>query len=169
MVIRAANTDDNNKLVQLASLTPMRGTISICIQRKPDFFSLLNKKGEPHVIVAEEDNMIVGCVSIVQEEMVLLNQPTSFHYLCDLKVHPGYRSKKIGTKLSKAMHAYLLETGSDLLFSTVADGNQHVMPLFNGKAGIKEVKTVGKFYILQLIPQKHVKLHPGYKLSLIHI
>ncbi len=113
MLIRAANPEDNNKLVELASPTPMRGTISICIQRKPDFFSLLNKKGKPHVIVAEEDDMIVGCVSIVQEEMVLLNQPTSFHYLCDLKVHPEYRSKKIGTKLSKAMCFYFIITISD--------------------------------------------------------
>ncbi len=164
MTIRPADFSDNHKLVELASLTSMPGTISICIQRKPDFYSLLNKKGEPHVIVAEEDDVIVGCVSIVKEEMVLLNQPTNFHYLCDLKVHPEHRSKKIGTRLSKAMHGYLLETGSDLLFSTVADGNQNVMPLFNGKAGIKDVKTVGKFYILQLVPQKHVKLQPAYKI-----
>lgn len=162
--LRTALLSDNKQLVELSKLTPMQGTISICIQREPDFFALLNKKGEPHIIVAEEDNVIVGCVSIVKEEMILLNQPTTFHYLCDLKVHPDYRSKKIGTQLSKAMHQYLIDVGSDYLFSTVADGNQKVMPLFNGKAGIENVHTVGKFYILQLVPQKNVKLNPGYKI-----
>lgn len=135
MTIRTACFIDNDKLVELARLTPMQGTISICIERQPDFFSLLYRKGQPHVLVAEEDNMIVGCVSIVKLEMVLLDRPTTFHYLCDLKVHPKYRSKKVATQLCKAMHEYLIEIGSDLLFSTFADGNQKVIPIMNGKSG----------------------------------
>jgi len=164
MTIRTARLNDNDKLVELARLTPMQGTISICIQRQPDFFSLLHKKGEPHVLVAEEDDMIVGCVSIVKVEMVLLNRPTTFHYLCDLKVHPQYRNKKVATQLCQAMHEYLIEIGGDLLFSTFADGNQKVIPIMNGKSGIKNAQTVGKFHILQLVPQKNAKLNTEYEI-----
>lgn len=164
MIIRVADRTDNEKLVKLAKLTPMQGTISICIEREPDFFSLLNKKGEPHVIVAEEDDIIVGCVSIVKEEMILLNQPTNFNYLCDLKVHPGYRRMKIATKLCKAMHDHLLHTGSDFLFSTFANGNKKVQPIMEGKAGISEVHSAGTFYIIQLVPQKNIKQQSAYQI-----
>ena len=162
MNLRVATPSDNQQLAALSNLTPMDGTISVCIKREPDFFSLLYRLGEPHVIVAEENTIIIGCVSIVKEEMMLMNKPTIFYYLCDLKVHPEHRNKKVGTHLSKAMHAWLLQQDADLLFSTVANENQKVMPLFNGKAGIENVTTAGKFYILQLVPKKNYKVNHAY-------
>ena len=165
MNIRTADLGDNDKLVELARLTPMQGTISICIQRQPDFFSLLNKKGQPYVLVAEEENKIVGCVSIVEVKMVLLGKPTTVHYLCDLKVHPQHRGKKVATKLCGAMHDYLIEIGSDFLFSTFANGNQKVIPIMNGKSGIKNAQPVGRFHILQIVPQKNPKLNTEYKIE----
>lgn len=164
MNIRIATQEDNKQLVSLSSLTPMEGVVSICTQREPDFFSLLYRKGEPHVLVAEDNNKIVGCVSIVKMRMMLLNLSTTFFYLCDLKVHPEYRNKKVGTNLSKAMHEYLKEADADILFSNVADGNFKVMPLFNGKSGIKEVVSIGNFYILQLVPQKKIAPFTGYSI-----
>lgn len=162
MNLRVAISADNQQLVALSDLTPMDGTISVCIKRSPDFFSLLYRIGEPHVIVAEENGVIIGCVSIVKEDMMLMNKPTTFYYLCDLKVHPDHRNKKVGTHLSEAMHAYLLQQDADLLFSTVANENQKVMPLFNGKAGIENVTSAGKFYILQLVPNKNFKANANY-------
>ena len=79
MAIRIAIPGDNKKLVALSKLTPMDGNISICIQRDPDFFSLLKKKGCPQVFIAEENNEIIGCISIVQEEMVIMNRPISLN------------------------------------------------------------------------------------------
>jgi len=154
MVIRIAILGDNTKLVALSKLTPMDGTISICTQREPDFFSLLRKKGSPLVLVAEDNNEIIGCISIVKEEMMLADKATSMYYICDLKVHPDYRQKKIGTLLCEAMHDYLLKTDADLVFCTVADGNEKVMPLVFGKAGIEGGINAGLFHILQLLPKK---------------
>lgn len=164
MVIRIAIPGDNTKLVVLSKMTPMDGTISICTRREPDFFSLLRKKGSPLVLVAEENNEIIGCISIVREEMILMGRPTSMFYICDLKVHPDYRKKKVGTLLCHAMHDYLLKTGADLVFCTVAEGNEKVMPLVFGKAGIEGGINAGPFHILQLLPKK--KFNPGGGMSI---
>jgi GNAT superfamily N-acetyltransferase len=166
MNLRTATLEDNHALAELSRHTPMEGTISVCIQRSPDFFSLLHRMGTPHVIVAEENGIIIGCISIVKEEMILSGKSIPLYYLCDLKVHPDHRSKKVGTKLSMALHEYLKQQNADLLFTTVADNNHKVMPIINGKAGIDGTISAGKFYILQLVPKKKMKSTSDY--SIIH-
>jgi ribosomal protein S18 acetylase RimI-like enzyme len=162
MNLRTATPEDNNALAELSKLTPMEGTISVCIQRSPDFFSLLHRMGTPHVIIAEENDTIIGCISIVKEEIVLQDQSLPLYYLCDLKVHPDHRNRKVGTKLSMALHEYLKEQKADLLFTTVADNNIKVMPIIDGKAGIEGTISAGKFYILQLVPKKKITPTNGY-------
>ena len=153
MIIRTAVQEDSDSLVQLAAVTPMQGTISVCIQRMPDFFLLLKRKGTPFTILAEEDNMIVGCVSVITKKMMIDATPATVQYCCDLKVHPDFRERKVATKLCYAMHDHLQASRPDLVFSTVAEGNKKVMPLFNGKSGLKGVTSTGKFHILQLVPR----------------
>jgi GNAT superfamily N-acetyltransferase len=154
MRIRSALPDDNKQLVALARLTPMRADITICIQRDPDFFSLLSKKGNSEVLVAEEQGIIIGCVSIVKQEMVFRDISIPVHYICDLKVHPDHRGKKVGTMLCHAMKDLLVSWNADLVFCTVADGNQKVMPIVFGKGGIEGGIDMGLFYVLQMVPKK---------------
>ncbi len=165
MTLRSAIASDNEQLVHLTNLTPMQGNISICIKREPDFFALLNKKGKAHVIIAEEDNVIIGCVSIVQEEMILLNKPATFYYLCDLKVHPDHRNKKVATHLCYRMHKYLLDKDADWMLSMVAKGNNKVLPIMYGKAGIEGANSLGVFIIYQLLPKKNIRPAKNYQLS----
>ncbi|MBV9987017.1 MAG: GNAT family N-acetyltransferase [Chitinophagaceae bacterium] len=166
MILRTATPSDNTQLVALARVTPMPGPISICVQREPDFFAALRKRGRAHVIVAETEGIIAGCVSIVEEDMMVLGVQKKVRYLCDLKVHPGMRNRKVGTLLCRAMHSHLLETGADLIVSTVAEANHKVMPLFNGKSGIPGVDTVGKFYIHQLLPSPRFIADPLYTINI---
>lgn len=165
MNIRPAILSDNAQLVALARLTPMPGPVSVCVQREPDFFAALHQRGNPHVIVAEQDGTITGCVSIIEEDMLVSGIRQKVNYLCDLKVHPLWRNRKIGTMLCRAMHAYLLNSGIDLVFSTVAEGNHSVMPLFNWKSGIPNVTTVGKFYIQQVLPSPKFVPDPLYTID----
>lgn len=165
MTFRKAIASDNGQLVALTNATPMQGTISICIKREPDFFALLNKKGKPYVIVAEEDSEIIGCVSIVKEEMILLNKPQVFYYLCDLKVHPDHRNKKIATKLCHQMHNYLLDNDADWMLSLAAKGNNKVMPIMQGKSGIDGSQSLGTFIMYQLLPKKNIGLNKKYRIE----
>ncbi len=162
--LRPAIASDNERLVKLTNLTPMQGTISICIKREPDFFALLNKRGKPHIIIAETDGMIAGSVSIVKEEMILLQQPVTFYYLCDLKVHPDHRNKKVATMLTHEMNNYLQVQNADWLLTIVADGNNRVMPLIKGKAGITSEHSENTFIIQQIFSKK-IKRKDKYKIS----
>ena len=44
--VRDATTVDNDALVALAEACPMRGDITMCVDRAPDFFSLVRLEGE---------------------------------------------------------------------------------------------------------------------------
>ena len=46
MVIRKALNGDSEALIELTRLAPMKGRISLRIDRKPDFFSLLKERGD---------------------------------------------------------------------------------------------------------------------------
>jgi GNAT superfamily N-acetyltransferase len=168
MKIRIALPQDNAQLVALARLTPMRATITICMQRDPDFFSLLYKKGSAEVLVAEEQGQIVGCVSIVREEMILKERPVTVHYACDLKVHPDHRGKKIGTQLSHAMKDYMVSQDADLVFCTVAGGNRKVIPLVFGKGGIEGGRSLGLFYVQQMLPKRNFERPPHLTFGPLH-
>jgi len=150
--IRLTKKSDNDGLLKLTSMTPMNGEISIRIDRQPDFFRLLNRRGQSHVVVAEANGMIVGCISAARVLVHVNGKPTSIHYLGDLKVHPDYRGTGLAARLLKSMHLILLKTDSNLIFCTAAYGNDKVMPFFNGRAGLTKAVPLGIFKVYQILP-----------------
>ncbi len=154
--IRAATQSDNTALVTLASLSPMKGSISLRVERTPDFFALNRERGITEVFVAfnTEDELITGCFSCTKQLCYSLGEPVSVYYLADLKVHPGYVKSRVSYLLVKHMYAYLRSIGADILFCTAVNDNHSVMPFFNGKAGIPLFKRLGIFAIHQLLPRK---------------
>ena len=151
IVIREALSKDNAALLQLTSLTPMKGRISLRIDRNPDFFSLLSKRGESKVLVAERNGTLNGCFSVSNTETLVNGRPEKVYYLADLKIHPLHGGITL-IRLLGAMMDYLKQCGADLLFSTAAFGNEKVMPLFEGRAGFPEFHPTGTFKVYQIIP-----------------
>lgn len=49
--IRVARKEDNEELIQLAKLSPVKGTISLMIDRQPDYFALAEERGESITLV----------------------------------------------------------------------------------------------------------------------
>src|SRR5712675_1161982 len=86
MEIREASTDDNKQLLSLTSQNAMEGTISLRIDRNPDFFSLLRERGSSITYVAEHNHKIIGCFSCSESRVYINRVPTRIHYLSDLKV-----------------------------------------------------------------------------------
>lgn len=156
--IREALSSDNAGLLVLTSLTPMRGRISLRIDRNPDFFSLLQKRGCSKVFIAENEGMIVGCFSASAVETTVNGKREKIFYLADLKVHPVYEGTTLAARLLKRMADYIRTTDADLLFCTAASGNVKVMPLLTGRAGFPVFRYAGTFKVFQLIPfRKDIK------------
>jgi GNAT superfamily N-acetyltransferase len=166
--IRQATRSDNEGLLKLTSMTPMDGEISIRIDRHPDFFTLLDRRGRSHVVVAEANGVIVGCISAARVLVHVNGKPKSVHYLGDLKVHPDYRGTGLAFRLLKSMHLLLLKTDSDLVFLTAAYGNERVMPFFNGRAGLPKAVPLGIFKVYQVLPSPRRRKTSRYAVNPEH-
>src|SRR6185437_3731516 len=79
VTVREARSTDGAALLALARECPMRGDITVCVERDPDFLALDRLLGDPwHVAVAERQSYLHG-------------RPALTMYVGDLKVHPAHR------------------------------------------------------------------------------
>jgi predicted N-acetyltransferase YhbS len=150
--IREAVEGDNEALLALTRSTPMAGSISLRIDRDPDFFALLRLRGEGKVYVAMRGRELVGCISAALRTAYISGVPETVAYVGDMKVHPRFSGTRIALRLIQTLEAHLRSAGIDLCFSVVADGNQRVMPLFEGRLGIPRWASLGRFLVDELIP-----------------
>jgi len=158
MIIRKANDGDSEALIALTSVTPMKGTISLRIDRKPDFFALLKERGEFIVWVATDTSgNVVGSFSAALQNFVLANEISQAYYVGDLKVHPSFTKTTIAYRLVKSMYTYLKQSGADLLLCTAAAANEAVFPFFEGRAGIPSFLLTCTFNIYQLLPKHFLR------------
>jgi hypothetical protein len=150
--LREAVSTDNAGLLDLTSLLPMEGRISIRIDRNPDFFQLLKQRGPGKLFVAENAGKIIGCFSASMMNTFVNGNPDKVHYLADLKIHPSSLGSTLASRLLYEMFDYLRTEKADLFFSTAAFGNEKVMPLFEGRIGLPKFQCIGTFNVYQIIP-----------------
>lgn len=159
ITIRHATQIDSDNLIRLTGLTPMRGQISIRIDRKPDFFLLLKERGEAIVLVAEDQkDHIIGCFTATLNTFFFQQKEESIYYLGDLKIHPGYSGSRVAYLLVKKMHEELNNKQAGWIFGMSAGGNEAVVPFFIGKAGLPPFENIGHFNVYQLLPKKRRRL-----------
>lgn len=150
--IREASEADNQSLLALTRLTPMGGTISLRIDRDPDFFALLRLRGEGKVFVAVRGCEVIACISAALRTAYISGVPETVAYVADMKVHPRFSGTRVLLRLSQALEAHLRSTGIDHAFGVVADGNRRAMPLAEGRLGMPRWDHLGRFLVDQLIP-----------------
>jgi len=152
ILIREATLADNDGLVKLTSLSTMKGDISIRIDRKPDFFKLLELRGPSFVIIAELDNKIIGSCSATAVNVFIQRKQEIIYYIADFRVHPDFRGTTLAIRISKAMFRKLDILNADILFSTAAFGNKDVIPFSKSRALLPKVDEIGTFNVLQIFP-----------------
>jgi predicted N-acetyltransferase YhbS len=158
-IIRDAVPEDSDKLIELTSLAPMKGTIGLKIDRQPDFFRLLHLSESFIMLVAENNQeQMIGCFAATKNKMVIGNEIMEVYYLRDLKIHPDYKGSMLAYSLVKNMYTTLLQKGADILCCTMASGNDAVVPFFKGRAGIPAFAEVAKYNVYQILPSYNAKL-----------
>jgi hypothetical protein len=150
--IREAIEEDNEALLALARVTPMAGRISLRIDRDPDFFALPRARGETHVLVGTCEKQVIGCISVSIHTAYVGGVPEKMAHANDLKVHPLFTGRRLALRLISAGGDYLRTRGIDLSFNLVADGNQRVMVLAEGRHGTPIPVMLGRFFVDQLLP-----------------
>ena len=155
MIVRKATSEDSEALIALTQLTPMKGKISLRIDRKPDFFRLLTQRGNHIVLVGEdEDEKITASFSATKQSFMINHCAQPVYYLGDLKVHPDFAKSTIAYRLIKAMLEEVRKTGVDIFLCTAAEDNSSVFSFFKGRAGLPAFQAAGMFNVFQLLPKK---------------
>ena len=164
-MIRFANQEDNQKLLELTSRNPMKGNISLRIDRNPNFFSLLHLRGDSKTIVYENDQQIIGCISVSKSHYYVngLNEPV--WYISDFKVDQLHRNTRVAYHLTRYCAEYLKSEKADLLFCTAAKGNDRVMSFFSGRMGLPLFVKAADFKVMQLLPKISTRKNPNIKIS----
>lgn len=147
-----ATVADNAGLIELTKATPMDGLISLCIDREPDFFGLIDLRGGGKVFVGIVDQKIVGCISISYRTVFIGRKPQLVGYISDLKVHPLYRGSRVAIALMTELMKFAKSTGTDLYFCLIADGNTKAFPLMEGRLSVPKFHSIGKFLVYQILP-----------------
>jgi ribosomal protein S18 acetylase RimI-like enzyme len=125
--VRDAVTSDNAALVRLAAACPMRGDLTMCMDREPDFFALARLEGERwRVGVAERNGEIVGCVAASARSAHVDGFVTPTGYAGDLKVHPAHRGGDSADALTRFAADTLRGFGGNALLTlvTILEGNR---------------------------------------------
>jgi ribosomal protein S18 acetylase RimI-like enzyme len=152
--LRFATESDNTQLAALASAIGMNGETALRIDRSPDFFGLLRMRGESKVVVAVEDRRIVGSVSVSRQDAYIGGKVYPVYYVADFKVVPELRRKGIGLMLCDELARYVLSQNGDLVFLTVAWGNNKPLGFFKNREGVPDFENIGRFTVYQFIGKK---------------
>lgn len=137
-VVREATGADNLGLIALAAACPMRGDVSLRIDRGPDFFALSRLEGERwRVGVADGNGCTAGCVAFSERRVYVNGAPALTGYAGDLKVHPAYRNGAVADALSRyAVDASKSLPGGAPTLVTVLAGNRAMERRMSGPRGL---------------------------------
>lgn len=163
--IRQATLADNDGLIRLAVQTPMRGEISVRVDRSPDFFGLLRGRGAFLVGVAECGSEIVGAYSVSSMPVFISGKPTTVHYLADFRVHPAFRNSAVAMKLSRDIMHKLQSLNADFIFSIVISGNDAVNSFLTDNHLLPTTIQTGEFAVFQLIPTPFKKRNTAFQIK----
>lgn len=163
---RPARATDNAALCALAARCPMEADITICVHRDPDFLALDALLGDRwHVLVAEVDGAVVGCVAWAIREAYVNGTPIPTAYAGDLKVDPEYRRRGLGGALARAVHAELgrIDAAVPTLLTTLA-GNRPVnrLPGVRMEDDMSRCLGVVRVHSIPLLARRRLRAPSGY-------
>ena len=150
MPVRGAEPTDNDGLVQLAAACPMRGDLTMCVDRAPDFFTLARLEGERwRVGVAKADGRVVGCVTASERLTYLNGSASRTTYVGDLKVHPAHRNGLVADALEEFSREACRDFGGDdvLALVTVLGGNRAMERRVAGPRGLPALTRFATLHV----------------------
>jgi ribosomal protein S18 acetylase RimI-like enzyme len=163
---RLATNKDNQQLIELTAVSGMVGETALRIDRKPDFFKLLNMRGDTKVFIALDNETLIGSLCVSLQNVYVGGQIVPLHYIGDFKVAEAYRNKGIGLQLCNQMADYLTSIDADLAFLNFSKGNGRPVSFFKNRPHVPDFDNIGVFNIHQFIGKKKKAFHSMYKIEL---
>ena len=136
--VREATDRDNAKLIALTAACPMRGDLTLRIDRGPNFFALHRLEGErTHLGVVDRDGIIAGCIALSERRSYVDGVATTTGYGGDFKVHPSYRNTLIADELFRYAtdKCRAMPSGTPVMITVLA-GNKAMERRLDGPRGL---------------------------------
>jgi ribosomal protein S18 acetylase RimI-like enzyme len=161
IIYRLANRLDNRQLIALTAASGMAGETSLRIERQPDFFALLEQRGESKIFVAVDDDTIIGAICVSSQQVYVGGRLLPLRYIGDFKVAASHRNRGIGMELCNRVADDVISANGDLAFLNVSKGNSRPLSFFTNRPGVPDFNNIGLFNIYQFIGRRKVAVHPG--------
>jgi len=123
MRIREALLNDNHELQALQARCPQGTTLVVSTVNRPDFFARVKAYETSRVLVACEDDRIIGSAACALRKADVNDQPALVGYLFQAFVAPEQRRKGVASQLLRERENYLAAQGVDLIYTLIMDGN----------------------------------------------
>ncbi len=145
MIVRLANLNDNQGLLELTHRTTMKGGLRLRIEHGPDFFEILRRRGDYNTFILEEKGKIIGSWSVVSHPVYIDGSITILHYFRDLKLHQEYQGTTVIFRISKALTDFQTGGNADIHLAIALKGNEKSISLLGGRAGLLKFEYTGSF------------------------
>jgi ribosomal protein S18 acetylase RimI-like enzyme len=162
---RLASKADNDQLIRLTSESGMGGETGLRIDRYPDFFRLLEMRGETKVFLALDGLKIIGCLCATPQHVYVGGKVFPLQYIGDFKIEKSYRNRGIGLRLCDEMASYVISIGSDLAFLNVSMGNTKPLSFFRNRPNVPDFDNIGIFHSYQFVGKKRRSSDPDYRVE----
>jgi predicted N-acetyltransferase YhbS len=162
---RLATRADNQQLIELTAATGMAGQTGLRIERHPDFFRLLTKRGESRVFIALDGNKIIGSLSVSLQQVWLDEEILPLYYIGDFKVAATHRNTGIGLQLCNELANDIVPQGADLAFLNVSRGNSKPFGFFKNRPSVPDFDNIGIFKIHQFVGMRKRHADPEFPIQ----
>jgi ribosomal protein S18 acetylase RimI-like enzyme len=153
-LIREADQSDNDALNELQKKCPMGTSLVLGVDSTPDYFARSRPFRDWHVLVAVENDIIVGSAAFAVNDTYVEGTQIKTAYEYGFMVDPLHRRKGIAEKLQRHIEHTVLDNGVDLLHLDIIEDNIPSISLFS-KMGFEKMKDC---MTISLMPYKRQRI-----------
>jgi RimJ/RimL family protein N-acetyltransferase len=141
MYIREAVPEDNYELQQLQAECPQGTSLIVSTVNTPDFFARVKAYESYKVYVACEESRIIGSGACALRDAVVNDKIRRVGYEFQYFTSPDHRRRSIAKRFRQQVEEYLTQSGAQLSYALIMEGNLPSMRLFEGE-GFKLHRTL---------------------------
>jgi GNAT superfamily N-acetyltransferase len=145
MIIREAVPDDNQSLIELQRKCPMGTDLVLQLDSGPDFFNRSRGYENWHVLVAEEEGVLLGAAGYTVQDKPIGGKMSSMVYEYGFMVDPGARRRGVASALQREIEKRTAD--SDIMHLNIIEGNASSHSFFTGH-GFQRVKGCVPFMVM---------------------
>lgn len=153
-----ATADHDAGLRRLLRENPLPGSISISLEREPEFFAAANIEGSEHqTIVATENGRVVATGSISARQRFINGEPMRVGYLSGLRLDRSCKGRPEIIRRGYDLFRNIHERGGPLIYlSSIIAGNRAALRfLERGLTGMPTYRFLGELVTL-IIRRSHL-------------